>query len=131
MGRQRAFARVEERTSKAGLSLSSSSLSGLLQIDSLVAAVFVELGAPYLVRALMPGWTEADGCPQPHIEITHCFERFNQLLGVELPAGTFKPLQQQTARHAAFQRHVIPQHSGKVLGERSFVFENRGRVAVY
>jgi hypothetical protein len=68
-----AHGRVEERTSKAGLSLSSSSLSGLLQIDSLVAAVFVELGCPYLVRALMPGWTEADGYPQPHVEITHCF----------------------------------------------------------
>ena len=28
-------------------------IPGLLQIDGLVAAVLVELGAPYLVRALM------------------------------------------------------------------------------
>jgi cytochrome c len=47
--------------------------SGLLQIDGLVSAVLVELGAPYLVRALMLGWTEADGRSQPHVEITHCF----------------------------------------------------------
>jgi hypothetical protein len=50
---------------------SSSSLSGLFQIDGLVAAVFVELRAPYLVRALMLGWTEADGRSQPHVEIPH------------------------------------------------------------
>ena len=37
--------------------------SGLLQIDGLVSAVLVELGAPYFVRALMLGWTEADGRP--------------------------------------------------------------------
>ena len=47
--------------------------SGLLQIDGLVAAVLVELSAPYLVRALMLGWTEADGRSQPHVEITHGF----------------------------------------------------------
>ena len=35
----------------------------LLQIDGLVAAILVELGAPYFVRALMLGWTEADGRP--------------------------------------------------------------------
>src|SRR5262245_35914140 len=46
---------------------------GLLQIDGLVAAVLVELGTPDLVRALMLGWTEADGGSQPHVEITHCF----------------------------------------------------------
>src|SRR5262249_32743990 len=45
--------------------------SGLLQIDGLVAAVLVELGAPYFVRALMLGWTKADGRSQPHVEITH------------------------------------------------------------
>src|SRR5262249_59196288 len=47
--------------------------SGLLQIDGLVAAGLVELGAPYLVRALMLGWTKADGRSQPHVEIAHCF----------------------------------------------------------
>jgi hypothetical protein len=55
------------------LRLSSSGNPDLLQIDGLVAAVLVELGAPYLVRALMLGWTEADGRPQPHVEITHGF----------------------------------------------------------
>ena len=39
--------------------------SGLLQINGLVAAVLVELCAPYLVQALMLGWTEADGRSQP------------------------------------------------------------------
>ena len=36
----------------------------LLQIDGLVAAVLVELGAPYFVRALVLGWTEADEPPR-------------------------------------------------------------------
>jgi beta-phosphoglucomutase-like phosphatase (HAD superfamily) len=48
-------------------------LIGLLQIDGLVAAVLVELGAPYFVQALVLGWTEADGRPQPHVEIAHGF----------------------------------------------------------
>ena len=46
---------------------------GLLQIDGLVAAVLVELGAPHFVRALMLGGTEADGRPETHVEITHGF----------------------------------------------------------
>ena len=45
----------------------------LLQIDGLVAAVLVELGAPYFVRALVLGWTEADERPETHVEITHGF----------------------------------------------------------
>jgi hypothetical protein len=49
------------------------SAARLLQIDGLVAAVLVELGAPYFVRALMLGWTEADERPQTHVEITHGF----------------------------------------------------------
>jgi hypothetical protein len=32
----------------------------LLQIDWLVAAMLVELGTPYLVRALVVAWTEAN-----------------------------------------------------------------------
>jgi len=47
--------------------------SSLLQIDGLVAAVLVELGAPYFVRALVLGWTEADGRPDTHIEVTQGF----------------------------------------------------------
>jgi hypothetical protein len=42
----------------------------LLQIDGLVAAVLVELGAPHFVRALVFGWAEADGRPETHVEIT-------------------------------------------------------------
>jgi hypothetical protein len=48
-------------------------IPGLLQIDGLVAAALVELGAPYFVRALMLGWPEADERPQTHVEITHGF----------------------------------------------------------
>ena len=48
-------------------------ISGLLQIDGLVAAILVELGAPHFVRALVLGWTEADERPETHVEITDGF----------------------------------------------------------
>ena len=76
-------------TVDGGLDSGSQVNAGLLQIDGLVTAVLVELSAPYLMQALMLGWTKADGCSKPHVEITHCFERFDQLLGVELPTGAF------------------------------------------
>ncbi len=45
----------------------------LLQIDGLVVAALVELGAPYFVRALVLGWTEVNGRPEAHVEITYGF----------------------------------------------------------
>src|SRR5438034_2853188 len=40
-------------------------------------------------RALMLGWTEADGRSQPRDEIRHCFALCDQLLGFELSPGAF------------------------------------------
>jgi hypothetical protein len=49
-------------TVDGGLDSGSQVNAGLLQIDGLVTAVLVELSAPYLMQALMLGWTKADGC---------------------------------------------------------------------
>src|SRR6186997_3648243 len=78
----------------------------LLQVDGLVAAILVELRAPYPVRPLMLGRTEADARAQAHVEVAHAFQRVDQILRVELPPGEPQAFQQHATHDVAFERYV-------------------------
>ena len=61
----------------------------LLQVDGLIVPGLIELRSPHLVHALMLGFTEGHGRPEPNIEVAEIFEGFDQSFCVELRAISF------------------------------------------
>ena len=58
----------------------------LLQVNGLIAPVLIELRTPHLVHALMLGFAESHGRPEPNVEVAEIFESLHQSFGVELRA---------------------------------------------
>src|SRR6185503_16209642 len=76
----------------------------LLQVDLLIAAVLVDLGAPDAVRGLMLVATEVDRGAKPEVEPAQALEAVDQLLGVEPRTGALESLDQHAGGHKALER---------------------------
>ena len=61
----------------------------LLQVNGLIVPGLIELCTPHLVHALMLGFAEGHGRPEPNVEVAEIFESFYQSFGVELRAISF------------------------------------------
>ena len=61
----------------------------LLQVNGLIVPGLIELRTPHLVHALMLGFAEGHGRPEPNVEVAEIFESFYQSFGVELRAISF------------------------------------------
>ena len=92
--------------------------------EGLVLAVIIKRRSPDLVRSLVFGAAKTEIGSKTQVEIARVLQDVDELFGIELRSGTFKPLDQNVGRNVALKRHVIRRFAGKIFGKRILVFEN-------
>src|SRR3981189_3406108 len=89
----------------------------LFKFYGLVLPVIIKRRSPNLVRSLVFSAAKTEIGSKTQVEIACVLQDVDELLGIELRSGTFKPLDQDVGRNVALKRHVVRRFAGKMFGK--------------